>query len=182
MQLQLGCGKHPIPGFINTDIRSFPGVDKIVDLEKPLPFPDNSIDYVYARAVIEHVNNIQQLMKELWRVTKNGSKIDILVPHPSNIFTFRDWTHVKFFTLHTFDFYVDGTPFDFYYPDVRFKILERKLEFTSGRFKFLNFISWFLNRSFFFQDLWERFCWLLPMDSMYFTLQTIKENKNGKSN
>ena len=174
MKLQLGCGRHLIPGWWNTDLRELPGVDQAVDLERPLPFETDSVDEVFGRSVIEHVQNIQSLMAELYRVTKPGGILRFLVPHPSGIFAFRDWTHVRFFTLHTFDFYVEGTPFDFYYPGVRFNILERKLQFTTGRFAFLNFLSWVVNLHPALQDIWERFCWIFPMDNILFTLEVVK--------
>lgn len=173
-KLQIGCGEHLILGWWNTDIRNLPGVDQIVNLENPLPFEDNSVDEVYGRAIIEHVFNIQQLMRELYRITKPGGTLRFLVPHPSNIFTFRDWTHVRFFTLHTFDFYVEGTPYNYYYPEVKFRIVERKLEYTTGKFRFLNFISWFINLHPTLQDVWERFCWVFPMDNIMFTLEVVK--------
>jgi len=179
MKLQLGCGRHPLPGYLNTDIRPLPGVDQIIDMEKPLPFPDNTFEEIYGRACIEHVYNIQQLMAELWRISKPDGIIRVMVPHPSNIFTFRDWTHVRFFTLHTFDFYIEGTPYDYYYPGIRFEIVKRELEFTTGRFAWLNFISWVINRHPILQDIWERFCWLLPMDNIWFTLRVKKEISNG---
>lgn len=174
MKLQIGCGRHPMDGWLNTDCRKLPGVDRVVNLEEPLPWEDNTFGEVYGRAVIEHVSNIQQLIRELHRVTKPGGILHFQVPHPSGIFTFRDWTHVTFFTLHSFDFYFEGTPFDFYYPDVRLEMVERRMEFTTGKFQFLNFISWIVNRHPVLQDIWERFCWIFPMDNIIFTLKVVK--------
>ena len=44
VHLNLGCGRHDIKpasaGWVNCDATAHPGVDKVVDLTKPLPFAD----------------------------------------------------------------------------------------------------------------------------------------------
>ncbi|OGC93797.1 MAG: hypothetical protein A2142_07165 [candidate division Zixibacteria bacterium RBG_16_48_11] len=173
-KLQLGSGRMPLPSFLNVDFANLPGVDLVADLEKKLPFQDNRFDLVLARHTVEHVENLQQLMEELHRITKPTGRIELEVPHPSYIFTFRDPTHKHFFTLHSFDYYQSGYDFD-YYMQVKFRILDRRVEFTGGRFKILNLFSHLVNLSHFTQDLWERFCWLLPMENLFFSLQPIKK-------
>ena len=172
-KLQLGCGRMPLEGFINVDRIKLPGVNLVADLEKKLPFGENEFDLVYARHTIEHIQNLLQLMQELHRITKPSGRIELEVPHPSNILTFRDPTHIHFFTLHSFDYYIQGYDFDFY-SEVRFQLLTKRVQFTGGRFKFLNFLSWLVNLSSLTQDLWERFCWLLPMENLFFSLRPVK--------
>ena len=48
-----------------------PIADKIVDLEKPLPFKDKDFDLAVSLAVVEHLNNWEQFLKELKRVSRN---------------------------------------------------------------------------------------------------------------
>lgn len=42
------------------------------DLEYTLPFKDNSFDTVFSHQVIEHINNLDNFIEELFRVTKSG--------------------------------------------------------------------------------------------------------------
>lgn len=53
LKLHLGAGKIAIPGYINIDILSEPGIDVIADL-RALPFRDQGVDFIYCCAAIEH--------------------------------------------------------------------------------------------------------------------------------
>jgi len=46
-----------------------------------LPFKDNYFDYILARHVLEHVDDINKALSEIKRVTKSGAVIMIAVPH-----------------------------------------------------------------------------------------------------
>lgn len=49
--LDLGCGKSKEEGFIGLNLASGGAEDIISDVEKRIPFKDNSIDYVKAHFV-----------------------------------------------------------------------------------------------------------------------------------
>ena len=53
LKLHVGCGDVIIPGYVNIDIRSLDGVDVVSDIRN-LPYPDNSVDFIYSCANIEH--------------------------------------------------------------------------------------------------------------------------------
>lgn len=57
------------------------------DLEKKLPFPDNSFDLVICKDVLEFIFNAEQLLNEMVRVTKKGG---LLLLHVPNEFTLID--------------------------------------------------------------------------------------------
>ena len=173
-KLQLGSGRMPLEGFINLDVVRLPGTDVVADLEKSLPFEDDAFDLVYSRHTLEHVGNTLGLLSEIHRITKSSGRIEIEVPHPSYIFMFCDPTHKHFFTLHSFDYFQEKNEFDFY-TSVRFKILRKSVQFTGGRFKLFNLISSVVNICSFTQDLWERFCWWLPMENLFIILQPVKK-------
>lgn len=102
MKLNIGCGKNILKGFINVD--RFPqdsGVRK-VDLEKPLPFKDNSFSFIKAYHILEHIIKYEELLTELWRVCKPNAIIDIEVPHFSSSSAFCS-THVRFFRCYEFE-------------------------------------------------------------------------------
>ena len=65
MKLHLGCGNDYKKGYINCDISPEVKYDKIVDLEKKLPFEDDSVEEVLAEHVFEHVKNFVEMMMEL---------------------------------------------------------------------------------------------------------------------
>ena len=77
--LNLGSGNRPgdnTKGWINIDIDKTCNPDIVRDLDKTLPFDDNSVDYVRASHVIEHVKDVFFFMKEIWRVSKTKREED----------------------------------------------------------------------------------------------------------
>ena len=86
--LDIGCGyeKHKninkTDTVIGLDRIKTPGVDVVWNLEKtPLPFKKNEFDEVHASHVIEHVENVVELIKDLHRIIKPKGKLFITVPH-----------------------------------------------------------------------------------------------------
>ena len=103
MQLNLGCGVNKKPGYINVD--KFPQCepDVVMDLElTPWTFKDNEVDGILLNHVLEHlgkdVDVFFGVMKEMYRVCKNGAIIEINVPHPRHDNFINDPTHVRIIT------------------------------------------------------------------------------------
>jgi len=105
MILNLGCGLDHIPGGVNVDIDKRFKPDLVLDLEQPLPFEDSSFDLVIAYHIFEHIHNFKQLMSELWRILKPGGLLKVKVPSRDHFVAYQDPTHVRFFDLHTFDYF-----------------------------------------------------------------------------
>ena len=123
MKLNLGCGDDYREGYINIDRIVMPKLDMQHDLEDiPLPFEDNSVDHTYASHVLEHIRNYMPLVEDLHRISKPGASMEIVVPYYKYEGTFRDPTHVSFFTEHSFDYFKDGVKFSHYSP-ARFDVL-----------------------------------------------------------
>jgi len=120
-RLNLGCGDKPYKGYINIDKIKLPCVDLVCDLEYPLPFKDNTISEVRCEHVLEHIKNFMSLMEELHRVCEPGANISITAPYFRYEGSYRDPTHVRFFTEHSFDYFQDGVRFSFYSP-ARFNV------------------------------------------------------------
>lgn len=84
LRINLGCGRTLIKGFINIDLgydftdKSFLKADV-----RELPFEDNSVDYILARQVLEHINflNIPNTLHEWIRVLKPGGRLVITCPN-----------------------------------------------------------------------------------------------------
>ena len=110
VMLNLGCGSSPLPGFVNVDIVEGEGIDA-ADLSKPWPWPDDSVDYVYASHVIEHLPDKIHTMNELWRVLRNGAAALIHVPTTEGSGAWQDPTHVSFWNRRSFLYFEDGSPY-----------------------------------------------------------------------
>lgn len=161
MKLNLGCGRDKIKGYVNCDISKSVNPDRVVDLEKKLPFKDDSVEGIYCRHVVEHVENFLPLMKELWRISKNGAKIKIIVPYFSHPISFQDPTHKRFFTLKTFDYFSENNNYN-YYTDIRFEIAYKKLTFINGK-PFINSLMGSILKNKFYERFFSR---ILPAEDL----------------
>ena len=141
--VELGCGRKKKPGRIGIDCVDLPGVDIVADIEKGLSFlPDNCVDEIHSRSMLEHIQNFEDLVKEIVRILKPTGKAHIFVPHFSNPYYYSDYTHCRPFGLYTFYYFVDPDnqrkrKVPEFYTDVRIKVLSVKLKFRST-FKLLN--------------------------------------------
>jgi len=64
MKLHLGCGYDKKEGYVNCDISEEVNPDKIVDINKTLPFEDNSVEEIFMNHVLEHTPKPLEVMKE----------------------------------------------------------------------------------------------------------------------
>jgi SAM-dependent methyltransferase len=108
----------------------YPGdcVDVVCNVEKDkLPYEDNTVDGLYTNDLLEHVQNFDKVLREIHRVCKNGSLVEIIVPH----FCLRpyEW-NVRHYRYDCFiDYEVGYTKAMLGIPPL-FKCLERKLLFS----------------------------------------------------
>jgi|SRR5688572_11501376 len=112
-KLNVGCGRNPLPGWINLDAVALPGVDVVADLEHcaqtPLPLSDNSISDFLLSHVLEHIERPLPLMQDLWRVASPGARMVIRVPYGSSDDAYEDPTHARRYFLGSFGYF--GQPF-----------------------------------------------------------------------
>jgi predicted SAM-dependent methyltransferase len=54
LRLHLGCGQSPIAGWLNVDVQALPGVDRVLDVRKGLPF--ENVASIYAEHFLEHLD------------------------------------------------------------------------------------------------------------------------------
>lgn len=82
MKIDIGCGPNKREGFIGIDIAAAPGVDHVIDIERqPLPFEDNSVDYVFSNHAFEHIHNPLSILREIVRVCRHGATVEIWTPY-----------------------------------------------------------------------------------------------------
>jgi glycosyltransferase involved in cell wall biosynthesis len=111
MKLNLGCCDAAIAGFVNVDIVAGPGVDQVADLAAPWPWSDNSVEYVRAWDIIEHLPDKIMTMNEIYRVLMPGGRAEIAVPTTDGTGAFQDPTHVSFWNRRSFLYYEAGNPY-----------------------------------------------------------------------
>ena len=184
--LELGCGRSKTSSRIGIDRIDLPSVDIVADLEHGLTFlPDNSVDSIYVSHLLEHIDNLDLLLRELHRVCKPNGKIVVRVPHFSNPHYYSDPTHRRFFGLYSFEYFareqthfkrkIHGFYSNFYFITKELELvfyspwLLRKIPRKIGQFVF-NLGAWW-------QEFYEEnMCYLLPCSEIYIVLQPDKSN------
>ena len=83
-KLHLGCGRHRLDDWINTDSVTN-GKNKgaeFLDVTEKFPYEDNSIDYIFSEHIIEHISYDEGtfMLGECYRVLKPGGKIRTSTP------------------------------------------------------------------------------------------------------
>ena len=173
-KLNIGCGKKKIKGYINCDKAKEVNPDKVVDLEKKLPFKENSIDEVIGDHILEHIYKFIPLMHELHRICKPGAILNFTVPFYASMGAFDDPTHVRFFSPFTFDYFTDN---EFSYEmGVRkglFKIKKVELNYGVRLARRLNFlINSLLNLN--HRVYCKLLAGILPAAEIKFELEVVK--------
>ncbi len=144
--IDLGCGPNPNPNIIGLDSLPLEGVHYVTDLEKGLPFlEDNSVDKVTSRHFMEHIENFEQLISEIYRVLKVGGENHVIVPYWVNPHYYSDYTHKRFFGLYTFEYLSNGNndkplkrKVPTFYNNINFNVFERTIVFRDGNNQVLN--------------------------------------------
>jgi ubiquinone/menaquinone biosynthesis C-methylase UbiE len=170
----VGCGPEKLVGSIGIDINPNSAADVIHDLDKfPYPFADNSFDHIVCDHVLEHLTDVPRVLEELHRVCARGGRVDIRVPHFSSIFYYRDPTHKHQFSLHSMDYFIDGTAVSkFHYTEVRFRLLRAEFSPPERAGSVKRGFYRVLNR---FGDLYEtKFAFWFPRHLLHFELTPVK--------
>jgi len=95
LKLDLGCGKNKREGFFGVDSMKFEGVDQVLDLRKPWPWKDASVEEVHCSHFIEHLTWPERVhfFNELDRVLAPGGRCTLIFPHWNSCRFYGDPTH-----------------------------------------------------------------------------------------
>lgn len=183
IKVELGCGgSRKIESAITVDLVDDESVDIITDINKGLPFEDNSIDEIYSFHFLEHVNDLEFVLKEIYRVLKTNGKTIGSVPHFANPYFYSDPTHKSYFGLYSFSYFDKEQKLlkrkvPTFYMSEFFEVTSLNLGFTSsfvGRYAFKKFIGFFVNLCSYTKEFHEEnLCYLIPPYEIKFELTKI---------
>jgi predicted SAM-dependent methyltransferase len=82
IRLNFGCGETRYEGWCGVDQFFAPHIDLTIDLRRPLPFPNDSVDWCYSEHFLEHLypDEGQRHLNEVHRVLKRGGRYRVVVP------------------------------------------------------------------------------------------------------
>ncbi len=175
-KLHLWCGYDLKPGYINQDIVALEGVDMVFNLDIfPYPFDDNTFDEIYSAHVLEHVTDLGKVMEELTRICKPWAEIKTIVPYFTNPWTRADYTHKRWFTTASFDYF---RPEFFYNHNAKIRVRKYRIHFFRNRKQFMtstwnNIIpDFFINLA---PKVFERFfAYMFPCAEIHYLLTVEK--------
>ena len=129
-RLDLGCSYHKKADYLGIDILKTQDVDVLADASA-LPFADNCFEKVFSQYVLEHIADNLAVLRELYRVCRNGAQIHLILPHATCPAFYDDITHVHKYTTRTWEHFdhdlhaITGHPN--YLPEVNFKLVHFEL-------------------------------------------------------
>jgi len=121
--LNLGCGYRKKSGFINLDNRSECQPDICCDITYGLPFSDSSIETVFAVDFLEHIpiGKTVYVIEEIWRVLIPNGVFYSETPSTDGRGAFQDPTHVSFWNLNSWMYFMNKQYRDLYGITAEFK-------------------------------------------------------------
>jgi hypothetical protein len=112
-RLCLGAGTKQRKGWVNVDRAPLPGIDVVLDLDRPpandWPWENGTVHAIEADNVFEHVMRPVWFMTESHRILRPGGSLRIITPHLSSQASWDDPTHVRHCTANSWDFWIPGT-------------------------------------------------------------------------
>jgi SAM-dependent methyltransferase len=170
--LSIGSGKiEKKANVIRLDISKDTGADVVWDLNKsPYPFDNDEFDQIECFDVIEHLDNIPNVMQECYRILKNDGMVFITTPHFSSANSYIDPTHKFHLSIYSFDCFADDHKYN-YYSNVKFNVGVKKIIFGGNYFR-KAILSRFANRFPKFYE--ENLSWIFPAWFLYFELKARK--------
>ncbi len=106
--LDIGCGTtKQVPEAIGVDKYPAEGVAIVTNLEKGLPFPENSFDHIFAIHILEHIYNLISLLNNVHKILRPFGVLHVMVPKWRSVVSVADPTHVRFFDVQTLKYFCE---------------------------------------------------------------------------
>lgn len=188
INLDIGCGNTKKKGVFGLDILLEGKPDIVANLERGLPLKSDSVDCIYASHVLEHVEKLQDVLSEIYRILQPEGCVRIFVPHFSNPYGHSDYTHKRLFGLFTFYYF---TPYGLqkhwrkvpnYQPGFLFEVTYERLHFYSPlslAWPFVVCLEFLVNSNRFVRALYEyHFCYWFPVYGIQVEMRPIGKVRN----
>jgi ubiquinone/menaquinone biosynthesis C-methylase UbiE len=146
IEVELGCGSRKRHSqAIGIDLIDTPDVDIVGDVFDVLSrFRGNSVKAIYAYHFLEHVVDIEKLLREFERILIKGGEVLLVVPHFSSPYFYSDPTHKAFFGLYTLCYFTERHPFvrkvPTYGNSLAFEIITVDLGFKAERPFYIRYV------------------------------------------
>lgn len=168
MKLNVGCGARPLDGWINVD--KYPVSDVVVfgDIEIGLEYPDGTFGEILLDNVIEHVDDIPEVIREIERLLSTEGEAHIITPHFSSSASWRDPTHKYHLSYFSFDHLAKETT-RHYFEVNHLALVSRELSFSGGLIGLIARLVFKLS-----PKAWEdKWCFLLRGSTLRFTFRKL---------
>ena len=158
--LDIGCARNKLPNAIGIDIDKNSQADILHDLNfYPYPIEDNSIDRIYAKHIIEHLNEPKRFIKEISRILKPGGTAFIETPHFSCRVAYSEPQHKLFYSYFMFTNLLSGI--------AGITIIKQEITFYKT-FRFVG-VKYLANK---YPDIYERFwTYIFPAENIKLLLR-----------
>ncbi len=169
MKIDLGCGPKKLEGYYGVDFYPFEGVDLVQDLNKSKwDIPDSSCTEINASHVVEHIEDLANFFKEIYRISADGCLIHLSTPHYSSNNSWADPTHIKHLSIDFCEPFISG-----YMKEKigNFKVVKKKLSLGSIFFSWPSRLIIFISGYKYYE---RHFAWMFPARNIYITLKSIK--------
>jgi len=182
-KLNIGCGRDIMDGWINLDLKKGEGVNVVHNLNKfPYPFKDNTFDRIWASQIIEHLENPERFIRELWRISKEGAKIVVGTVHFSSPTVWGDITHKRPYQSDTLNWcnikYKETTCLSLINSSKEFFVVNSTIHFRY----FLKPLKYLVNINRYTQLIYERyFSGIFRADGQRYDLIVVKSKSNGNN-
>ena len=167
-KLILGSAGKSDPQAVTLDIDPQHNPDVVHNLHDcPWPFADNQFKEIVCHHVLEHLDDLQNVMGELYRICDPQGTIYIEVPHHSS-WCANSPEHKLKFTAFAFDGYIEGT--QTWRKGKKFRLIKKEVTFHRS------FRQVFLHKLFNkYPMVYERFwTYIFPAEHLKIWLQPIK--------
>ena len=161
MILDIACSHNKAKGAIGLDRDKDSDADIICNLEKTLPLKSDFFDKIYCKHILEHLDNPQRLIEEIYRVSKSKAHVIIEVPHFSSYVAYSNLGHKRYFSFFLLDRLMDSLPH---------KTIKKEITFYKT-FRFFG-IKALVNHN---KENYERFwTYIFPAENIKFELEVEK--------
>ena len=129
MTLVIGAGEKHHKDATHIDIRESAKPDIVHDLnERPWPIDSESVHYVIAEDIIEHLDDVVSIVEEIHRILEPNGKVYITTAHYMHENSWHDPTHKWHLSEQSFDYFDPDTAWGKkygYYSDKKFHITHK---------------------------------------------------------